>query len=275
MVDTPPNGTPAVNYVQDGQMMRAKVRGSEVDVPVTEARRIIQQGLASEQSLREANKLLSTYTSAIDGHDKVANIARSVGVDPTLMTTQPQEFLKALAARFGGQGSNGHPSQPSPDADMDPNTTALHKALSDLSTRLQSVETQASGLATVNAQGELSRRIDSALEAYPLLKSNAPTRELAKQQIVSSLMADNGKTIEEAAGYVHRLWAEAKTVEANQQRDELVAAEQRNRGLLPGQGGPALSAPAGPTFTKEDRAAGRNPRQWMKDAVGKAWGSVK
>lgn len=273
MTDTP--ATPAVNYVQDNQMLRAKVRGTEVDVPITEARRLIQQGLASEQSLKESNRLLNTYTSAIDGHDKVANIARSVGVDPTLMTTQPQAFLQALAARFGGQGSNGHPSQPSPDADMDPNTTALHKALSDLTQRLNLVETQASGLATVNAQETLSKRIDSALEAYPLLKSNAPTRELAKQQIVSSLMADNGKTIEEAAGYVHRLWAEARTVEANQQRDALVDAEQRNRGLIPGQAQPALSAPAGPTFTKEDRAAGNGPRQWMKNAVGKTWGSVK
>lgn len=270
------NGTtPVVNYAKDDQVLRAKVRGAETDVPISEARRLIQMGLASEQSLKEANQLVSSYRSDLDGMTRLASLARSAGIDPVLLKTNPEAAFQALAARHGSGAGNGSPSQTSHEDDADPNTTALRKELVELRTKYDRVDSEVRNLSNANAKTDLERRIDSALGAYPLFTSNVPNRELAKRVVVATWMADSSRSLEEVAGEAHAMFAEARTAEASQERDARVAAEQRNRGINPGQAQPMMSAPPGPEFSAEDRKAGKGPRQWLKDQVGKTWGAVK
>lgn len=267
-----PPVTPIV--IPESGVVRAKSDGRDIDITGRDAQRFINQGFTSEKRLQEANAFLNANRADVDSWQRVSNYARSVGVDPALLKSNPDEALKALAARLGGQRPGGSPSQSQDDGDADPNTTALRASIAELSTRLNQMAPQVTSLTQATQKAALETQIDSVLGGYPLFTSNPAYREMAKRVTVATWMADPQRSLQEVAGEVHAQFGEAETAKVNQERDSRVAAEQRNRGIPPGQAQPGMSAPPGPNFAKEDVRKGA-VRSWLKEQVGKTWGSVK
>lgn len=263
-----------VTPAADAGIMRVRVDNRDIDMPVAEVKRYAQMGRAAEVRLQQANEMAQTYRADLDSQARLGNMARGVGVDPMLLKTNPDEFVKQMAARLTQNGQAGHSSQQSQADESDPNTTALRAQIGELTSRLQAVSGQVTSLTDVQRKGQLEQQIDSVLGAYPLFNSNAPYREAAKRVTVATWMADPQRSLTEVAGEVHAMFGEAETAKTNQERDSRVAAEQRNRGIPPGLAQPGMAVPPGPQFSKEDVKAGKN-RSWLKSMVGPAWNAVK
>lgn len=267
-----PTAPAAPNYAKPDQIVQVKVDGKTMDLPVEQVARSYQMTSAAEKRLQEANTLYNSNRATVDAAGRLEQHARSLGVDPSLLKTNPEAALREMAKRLNPAGSPGASSQGGQDDDSDPRLAALQSQIATLAERLNSTGSQVTNLTNSQASAALNQQLDAALSAYPLFNNNAHWRDHAKKITAATMLADPGMSLQEAVGSVHKDIHDGLSFQVTQERDSRANAAARNVGLPPGMGQPGMSMPESPTFSQEDRRAGK-VRGWLKDQVGRSFGN--
>lgn len=176
----------------------------------------------------------------------------------------PDQVLAALGGGGGSEASSGGAPNSAP---VDAQT---RDALSQITAKLQSVESALEARNRQDAAREQQSKIDEALESDPFLKGRpAPVKQMVAQLLQPHLAA--GTSIAEAVTLVVNNYRAALQTEATSERDRLRGNEAL-RTVSPNAGSPVVSvrdelAKIDPKASPIDRR-----RQGLKAAIDKARG---
>lgn len=222
-----PAQEPTTVYATDAMLLRTKVNGRDVDIPIADARKSAQLLSAAEEGFAKLGRQRAESQREIElGRVVLANLHN------------PQQLTQRLAEATG-RPLVVNAAEAEDDA-TDPKTRALEA-------KLRALETKTAGydqFLAVKQTDETLGAIRGELDRYPLYQQDPGEREHAElvvAAIVSKDMAMSRAQIAEVVGELHARRADTITRQTTLERDQRAADQTRHAALPASAGQPGLT----------------------------------
>lgn len=219
---------PVAEYAADTALVRLRVDGRDVDVPVGELKAVGQLRTAAEKRFADANALKTQYAGDI----AFANEMRS------LSQTNPEEAARRFQQLTGRPLPGATPTQ-ADDENVDP-------AIRQVRAQLALLQTQNAELTKFAQRFQTQEAVDSIrseLQKFPLYQGDAEALRQAEVVVAAYLVNNPDRPISEMAGELHAMQSDMLRRHQTTQRDTRAANAEALASVPPSAGSPGLTQP--------------------------------